>query len=176
MSLKIKKWISSLPDYTPGRSIGEIKKEYGLKDVYKLASNENLYGLPEGLVEKISGEIRDIYYYPDADCIEIREKLAKKYGVPAEKIIIGSGSDQIIEMICDSFIGSGDNVVIADPTFPIYEKAALKCGGSTIKVPLIDFRHDIKGLLAAVNAQTRVLFLTNPHNPAGTNIMEEEFK
>ena len=176
MGLKIKEWISNLPDYTPGKSIEEIKKKYGLKNVYKLASNENLYGLPEGLVEKICGEIRNIYYYPDADCSQIREKLGKIYGIPAEKIIIGGGSDQIIEMICDSFIGSGDNVVIADPTFPIYEKAALKCGGSTIKVPLADFRHDVKALLAAVDARTRVMFLTNPHNPAGTNIMEEEFK
>ena len=64
----------------------------------------------------------------------------------------------------------GDNVVIADPTFPIYEKSALKCGGNTIKVPLIDFRHDIKGLLDAVDKDTKILFLTNPQNPAGTNI------
>lgn len=176
MSLKIKKWISSLPDYTPGRSIEEIKNKYGLKNVYKLASNENLYGLPEGLTEKICEEIKNIYYYPDADCRQIRNKLGKLYGVPVEKIIIGSGSDQIIEMICDSFIGTGDNIVIADPTFPIYEKAALKCGGSTIKVPLVDFRHDIKGLLDAVDAHTRVMFLTNPHNPAGTNITKEEFE
>ncbi len=176
MSLKIKKWISGLPDYTPGRSIEEIKKKYGLKNVYKLASNENLYGLPQGLAEKICEEIRNIYYYPDADCGQIREELGKIYGIPIEKIIIGSGSDQVIEMICDSFIDSGDNIVIADPTFPIYEKAALKCGGIAKKVPLIDFRHDIKGLLAAVDAYTRIMFLTNPHNPAGTNINEEEFK
>ena len=175
MSLKIKEWISDLPDYIPGRTIEEIKKKYGLENVYKLASNENLYGLPEGLVENICGEIRNIYYYPDADCREIREKLGKVYGIPVEKIIIGIGSDQVIEMICDSFIGKGDNVVIADPTFPIYEKAALKCGGSTIKVPLTGFRHDIKGLLAAVDENTRVMFLTNPHNPAGTNITKEEF-
>ncbi|MFC2145084.1 histidinol-phosphate transaminase [Actinomycetota bacterium] len=176
MSLKIKKWISGLPEYTPGRSIEEIKNKYGLKNVYKLASNENLYGLPEGLIEKICEEVRNIYYYPDADCSQIREKLGEKYGIPVEKIIIGSGSDQVIEMICDSFIGTGDNVVIADPTFPIYEKAALKCGGTAIKVPMVDFRHDIKGLLAAVNAHTKIMFLTNPHNPAGTNVTEEEFK
>jgi len=176
MSLKIKKWISGLPDYTPGRSIEEIKNKYGLKNVYKLASNENLYGLPEGLAEKICEEIQNIYYYPDAGCSQIREKLGKVHGIPVEKIIIGSGSDQIIEMICDSFIGPGGNAVIADPTFPIYEKSTLKCGGSTTKVPLADFRHDIKGLLAAVDAHTRIMFLTNPHNPAGTNITGEEFK
>jgi histidinol-phosphate aminotransferase len=176
MSLRIKKWISSLPDYSPGRSIEEIKSKYKLENVYKLASNENLYGLPEGLAEKIYEEIQNIYYYPDADCAQIREKLGKVYGIPGDKIIIGSGSDQVIEMICDSFIGPGDNAVIADPTFPIYEKAALKCGGNTIKVPLVDFRHDIKGLLAAVDTHTIVMFLTNPHNPAGTNINEEEFK
>ena len=176
MGLKIKEWISDLPDYIPGKTIEEIKKKYGLKNVYKLASNENLYGLPDGLAARISDEIPHIYYYPEGDCREIRKKLGKVYGIPVEKIIIGSGSDQVIEMICDSFIGPGDNVVIADPTFPIYEKAALKCGGSARKVPLAGFRHDTGGLLAAVNENTKIMFLTNPHNPAGTDIKEEEFR
>lgn len=175
MGLKIKEWISDLPDYIPGRTIEEIKKKYGLKNVYKLASNENLYGLPDGLAKKISDEIPNIYYYPDADCREIREKLGKVYGIPVENIIIGSGSDQIIEMICDSYIGPGDNAVIVDPTFPIYEKSTLKCGGSAIKVPLTGFRQDIRGLLAAVNENTKIMFLTNPQNPTGTNIAKEEF-
>ena len=127
MSLKIKKWISDLPEYVAGRTLEEIKREYGITEVYKMASNENLYGLPTGLAEKISADIDDIYYYPDSGCIEIRAKLSEFYGIARENIIIGSGSDQIIEMICDSFIGPGDNIVTSDPTFPIYEKSALKC-------------------------------------------------
>ncbi|MCD4669703.1 MAG: histidinol-phosphate transaminase, partial [Actinomycetia bacterium] len=175
MSLKAKKWIMDLPEYIPGRTIEEIKEKYGLKEVYKMASNENLYGLAPGLAGRISKDIENIYYYPEGDCSIIRDKIGKVYDIPAGNIIIGSGSDQIIEMICDSFVGSGDNVVIADPTFPIYEKAALKCGGSTIKVPLSGFRQDIKGLVDAVDNNTKILFLTNPQNPTGTNITADEF-
>lgn len=175
MSIKAKKWILDLPEYIPGRTIEEIKEKYGLKEVYKMASNENLYGLAPGLAERISKDIEDLYYYPEGDCSRIRDKIGKAYGIPADNIIIGSGSDQIIEMICDSFIEQGDNAVIADPTFPIYEKAALKCGGSTIKVPLSGFRQDIKGLVNAVDDNTKILFLTNPQNPTGTNITADEF-
>ena len=175
MSLKIKKWISDLPGYVAGRTLEEIKKEYGISEVYKMASNENLYGLPPGLAEKIAQDIENIYYYPDSSCGMIREKLSEFYGISADAIIIGSGSDQIIEMICDSFIGPGDNIVTADPTFPIYEKSALKCGGKAIKVPLKGFRQDIPGLLDAVDKDTKILFLTNPQNPTGTNITRDEF-
>ena len=104
MSLKAKKWIMDLPEYVPGRTIDEIKKKYGLKEVYKMASNENLYGLAPGLADRISKDIENIYYYPEGDCSEIREKIGKVYDIPAENIIIGSGSDQIIEMICDSYV------------------------------------------------------------------------
>jgi len=157
-----------------GRTLEEIKKEYGIAEVYKMASNENLYGLPPGLAERISEDIGDIYYYPDSSCLEIKEKLSRFYGIGQDKIVVGCGSDQIIEMICDSFTGPGDNIVTSDPTFPIYEKSALKCGGESRKVPLKGFRQDTGRLLEAVDENTKVLFLTNPHNPTGTNITRDE--
>jgi len=125
MSLKIKKQIAGLPEYVAGRTLEEIKQEYGLDQVYKLASNENLFGLPPGLAEKMASYMDSMIYYPDAGCVMIRKRLSEFYGIPDDQIIIGSGSDQIIEMICDTFTGPGDNIVIADPTFPIYEKSAL---------------------------------------------------
>ena len=176
MGLRIKKWITDLPEYVAGRTLEEIKSEYGISQVYKMASNENLYGLPPGLAARIAADIENIYYYPDSSCSMIIEKLSGIYGTAREEIIIGSGSDQIIEMICDSFIGPGDNVVVADPTFPIYEKSALKCGGKALKVPLNGFRQDIKGMLEAVDSATKILFLTNPHNPTGTNITRKELE
>jgi histidinol-phosphate aminotransferase len=174
MSLMIKKWIEGIPEYIPGRTVEEVMEKYGLQEVYKMASNENLYGTVPGLAESISSYIKNIYYYPDGSSLGIRKKIGSIYGIPVENIIIGSGSDQIIEMICDSFVGPGDNIVITEPTFSVYEKAALKCGGSSLKVPLSGFRQDIKGLVEAVNENTKILFLTNPQNPAGTNITAEE--
>ena len=151
-------------------------EEYGLETVHKMASNENLYGPHPGIIEEIKKYLGNINYYPDSDCREIRQKISRAYDIPADMIIIGSGTDQVIEMACDSFIGPGENVVIADPTFLIYEKAALKCGGTAIKVPLSDYRQDTRKLVGAIDEKTRILFLTNPHNPTGTNINKDEFE
>jgi len=175
MSIKIKEWISRLPEYIPGKTIEEIKEQYNLDRVYKLASNENLYGPHPGVLEEICKNLDDIKYYPDSECREIRQKLAEKYNLDRDTIIMGNGTDQIIEMICDSFIGPGEGVVIADPTFLIYEKSVVKYGGAAVKVPLKDFRQDVEMLIGSINYKTKILFLTNPHNPTGTNINRREF-
>jgi len=174
MSKKIKEWISRMPEYIPGRTIEEIRKEYGLKEVCKLASNENLFGPHPDVIKKICENLGDIKYYPDGECREIRKKLAGKYNIDSSSIIMGNGTDQIIEMICDSFIEPGDNVVIADPTFLIYEKSTLKCSGNVIKVPLKEFRQDVEKMVYSVNDKTKILFFTIPHNPTGTNISRSE--
>lgn len=175
MSLKIKQWISNMPEYIPGKTIEEIKKEYNLKKVYKLASNENLYGPDSGVLKEICKNLDDIRYYPDGQCSEIRQKISRKYNIGINSIIMGNGTDQIIEMIGDSFIEPGENIVISDPTFLIYEKSTLKCNGRAIKVSLKEFRQDVEKLISSLNNKTKILFLTNPHNPTGTNISQWEF-
>ena len=95
MSLKIKKWIAGLPEYIAGRTLEEIKEEYGISEVYKLASNENLFGLPEGLAERIEAEIKNVYYYPDAGCTMIRDKLSGFYGLLPDEVIIGVRPENI---------------------------------------------------------------------------------
>ena len=177
MPVKFKPWLNQLPEYVAGRTIEEIKKKYNLENVYKLASNENIFGPCRQVKDFMKNSAaEDVNYYPDSDCREIRGKIASVFGILPENVILGNGTDQIIEMICDCFVNKDENVVIADPTFLIYEKAALKCGGSVIKIPLKDFRQDIPKMADSVNANTRILFLTNPHNPTGTNITKEEFE
>lgn len=175
MSIKIEEWISKMPEYIPGRTIEEIKKEYNLEKVYKLASNENLFGPSPEVLRKICEGLSNIKYYPDSECNEIRQKLAEKYDVSVDSIIMGNGTDQIIEMVCDSFIEPGDNIIITDPTFLVYEKSTLKCNGTVIKVPLKGFRQNVEMLVSSINDKTKMLFLTNPHNPTGTNINRKEF-
>ena len=175
MNIKIKEWVLGMPEYIPGRTIEEIKKEYNLKRVYKLASNENLYGPHPGVLEKICSSLKDIKFYPDSECRQIKKKISEKYEVGTDSIVIGNGTDQIIEMICDSFVSPGDNVVISDPTFLIYEKSAVKSGGKVVKVSLKEFRQDVEMLVKFVNNGTKILFLTNPHNPTGSNIGKGEF-
>lgn len=175
MDIKIKDWISRMPEYIPGRTIEEIKKKYNLNKVYKLASNENLYGPSPKILEEIYKDLEDIKFYPDSECRQVKQKLGEKYNIGTDYIIMGNGTDQIIEMICDGFISTGENAVIADPTFLIYEKSTIKCGGTAIKIPLKEFRQDVKRMVESINNKTRIMFLTNPHNPTGSNISREEF-
>jgi len=175
MGIKIKKYIMDVPEYIPGRTIDEIKEKYNLKKVYKLASNESLFGPDYGVLKEIRKNLRNIKYYPDGSCIEIRKKISEKFSIDINSVIIGNGTDQIIEMICDSFIGEGDNIVISDPTFLIYEKSTLKCNGIVVKVRLKKLSQDVEELVKSINDKTKILFITNPHNPTGSKLGFSEF-
>lgn len=175
MAIHPKPWIYNLPEYIPGRTLEEIKKEYKLDVVYKLASNENIFGPCPEVIEYIKNNAGDINYYPDSDCRDVKKSLSLKYKIPIDNIIVGNGTDQIIEMVCDCFIDTEDNAAVCDPTFLIYEKSTLKCGGKVIKVPLVNFRQDVNSIIDSVDNKTRIVFLTNPHNPTGTNIRSGEF-
>ncbi len=175
MTIRFKPWIKDLPEYIAGRTMEEIKTKYGLQQVYKLASNENILG-PSSDVKKVIQDLAgSINYYPDSDSSEIREKIASKYNISKDHIILGNGTDQVIEMICDCLIDRGDNIVIGDPNFLIYEKATLKCGGEIIKAPLKELRQDISAICGLVNDRTKVIFIASPHNPTGSIIDKSEF-
>jgi len=174
--IKIKPWISSLPEYIPGGTIEEIREKYGLKEVYKLASNENIYGPSPKVIEYFKKGFSDINYYPDSYCRQLRKRLSLKLSVSEDSIIFGNGTDQIIEMVCDAILCRNSNVIIPDPTFLTYEKSALKNESEVIKVPLKDYRQDIKSILERINKDTAVIFLTSPHNPTGTIITKEEIE
>ncbi len=176
MRPEIKKWLKDLPEYVAGRTIDEIKSRYKIDKVYKLASNENLFGPCNLAKDTLAQSIDTVNYYPDSDAREIRQKIAARYGVSPDNVIMGNGTDQVIEMICDCFIDKGENIVTADPNFLIYEKSALKCGGSAIKVPLEGFRQDIKKITESADKNTRVIFIASPHNPTGTIIYKNEFE
>ncbi len=175
MRIKFKPWIAGLPEYVAGRTIEEIKSEFNLSEVYKLASNENIMGPSPEVRDFIENYKYDLNYYPDSDCAAIRYGIAGKLALTPDSVIIGNGTDQIIEMICDCIIDRDDNIVIADPNFLIYEKATLKCGGSVKKVPLKEFRQDVEGMIDELDKKTKIVFVASPHNPAGTIINKEEF-
>ena len=174
--IKIKPWIASLPEYIPGGTIEDIKEKYNLKEVYKLASNENIFGPSPEVIDYFKKGLPDINYYPDSYCRQLRKKLSLKLGVTGNSIIFGNGTDQIIEMVCDAILEKGKNIIIPQPTFLTYEKSALKNRAGVLKVPLIDFRQDIKGIVSSAGKNTAIIFLTSPHNPTGTIITREEIE
>lgn len=160
--------ILSIKPYVPGKPIEEVQRELGIKDVIKLASNENPLGPSPDAVRAIQEAAERVYLYPDGNCYYLKNALAEKHGVSPENIIVGNGTDEIIKMLAEAYLNPGDEIVVADPTFSEYEFAALVMAGRAVKVPCRSFRHDLKAMAAAITPKTRLVFICNPNNPTGT--------
>ncbi len=161
-----------LKKYTPGKPMEEVKREYNLTEVIKLASNENPLGPSPKAIDAIKNEAANVHIYPDGSAAHLREKLAEKLGVCAGSIMLGSGGEEIIKMIGYAFIDNGDEVIYAVPSFDLYEMAVNLMGGVSVRVPLTkDFEHDFEAFIEKVNTKTKIIFVCNPNNPTG-NIMD----
>lgn len=169
-----KQQIFEVEPYRPGKPISEVQRELGLKKVIKLASNENPYGPSPAVLKAMVQEAKTVNRYPDGGCFYLRDTLAKKLKVDPQCLIFGNGSDEVIVMAIRAFVKPGDEVLIAKPSFLIYEIAARIEGGHIRAVPLKDFRYDLEGMKRAVNDKTKIIFIGNPDNPAGTYITESQ--
>ena len=167
--------ILKIASYVPGKSIEEVQKEFGPKSWVKLASNENLLGPSPRAVAAIRDELPHIHFYPEGPCTILRKALAKKFAIPEERIVISNGTDNLILMIASAFVNEGDEVVMADPTFPVYTNVTQIMGGKPIKIKLRDFTHDLEAMLKKVNRKTKLVFICNPNNPTGTTVSLESF-
>ncbi len=158
----------------PGKPIEEVKRDLGLKEVIKLASNENPYGPSRKVLKTIGTAAKTINRYPDGNCFYLRQELAKRLKIFPEQLIFGNGSDEIIVLATRVFTGCGDEVIMARPSFLIYEIAA-KISEATIKfIPLRDFHYDLDAMRQAVTDKTKIIFIGNPDNPAGTYVSKKE--
>lgn len=163
--------IRDLKPYHPGKPIEEVKRELGLTgEIIKLASNENPLGPSPAALAALWGELPRLSLYPDGGCHDLRAAVAEKLGVDGDRLIFGNGSDEIIHLLGLTFLMPGDEVVVGDPTFVLYEAAATLAGAKTIKAPLTrpGFVHDASAMADAFSARTRLVFIANPHNPTGT--------
>lgn len=174
--MKVKKSMSGLAPYQPGKPIEEVKREYGLDKVIKLASNENPYGYSEKVRETLLNSLDDLAVYPDGYARLLREKVADFLQVKETELLFGNGSDNVILMLCRAFLCEGDNIVTARPTFSQYGHNAVIEGAEVKEVPLVDGVHDLEGMLAAIDEKTKMVFVCNPNNPTGTYVAEEAFK
>ena len=170
-----RKGILKLPPYVPGRSIEEAQKEFRAQKWVKLASNENLLGPSPRAVAAIRKELPNIYLYPESPCPVLRQGLAKKFALPEAMVVLSNGTDNLILMIANAFVDEGDQVVMADPTFPVYANVTQIMGGSPVKVRLKDFTHDLDAMLGKVNRKTKLIFICNPNNPTGTIVTQSSF-
>lgn len=163
-----RKIIFDIKPYVPGKPIEEVERELGIKNIIKMASNENPFGPSPKAMAAMKEALERISLYPDGNCFYLREALAKKMCVELDNIIVGNGSDEILKLIAETFLDPGDEIVIAQPTFSEYEFVGKIMGASCVFVPLKDFTHDLEAMSKAVNEKTKIVFICNPNNPTGT--------
>ncbi|RKY43280.1 MAG: histidinol-phosphate transaminase [Candidatus Makaraimicrobium thalassicum] len=168
--------LDEITPYKPGKPVEEVKRELGLENVIKLASNENAIEPSPRVIEAITRAAGSVNRYPDGGCFYLRQVLSGKLSVPGDNIVFGNGSDEIIVQALRAFVNPGDEVIISDPTFLIYRIAALIEGAEVRTIPAKDYRHDLDAMLGAVTSRTRVIFIANPDNPTGSHITRDELE
>lgn len=168
--------IESLVPYVAGRPIEEVERDYGIKDIIKLASNENPLGPSPKAVEAVFHSLSKLNRYPDAHSHRLREALSERLGVKKESVVIANGSNEILELLVRTFMIPGDEAIIADPTFLLYSKVVDSAGGKTIRVPLKNLTHDLVAMKERITPKTRFIFINNPNNPTGTIVVRDDFE
>jgi histidinol-phosphate aminotransferase len=171
--MRVKEQITNLKRYQAGKPIEEVKKELGLTEVIKLASNENPFGCSQLVKEAVLKVSEDLSIYPDSIAAELRHKISELLHIQDEEILIGNGSDEIIQLLCRGILQQGDNCVMATPTFPNYKHNCLIEGAEAREVPLKDGTHDLDKMIKQVDKHTKIIWICNPNNPSGTYVNEK---
>jgi histidinol-phosphate aminotransferase len=167
--------IRAIAPYPPGKPIAELAREMGLapESIVKLASNENPLGPSPRALEAVRECLPELARYPDGAGFELRAALAKKYGVGMDQVVLGNGSNDVLELAARAFLAPGTSAVFSRHAFAVYPLAVQAVGARAIEVPAKDFGTDPVAMLEAIEEDTRVIFLANPNNPTGTLLMPE---
>ena len=171
----LRKGIYELEDYVPGRSIDEVKAEFDLDNVEKMAGNENPLGPSPGAVEAAEEALGEAHIYPDGSASSLKVSLSHKFGLSVENFFVGNGSDDVLQNIARAFVNEGDECIIPSPTFHPYTTVTRVMGGVPITSPLRNFRIDLDNIQKQISDRTKLIFLCNPNNPTGTCIQKDTF-
>lgn len=168
MSLVAHPYILEIDNYKPG------KAKIGSKKVIKLSSNENALGSSPKAIEAYKNHVGEVFRYADGSCSALREALAQKNNIDAERIICGAGSDEIIALLTSAFVGVGDEIIYSEHGFLMYPISAKRVGAKAVKVKEKDLKADVEAILAAITMKTRIIFIANPNNPTGSYLNKDE--
>ena len=160
--------VRGLQPYVPGKPIEELEREYGVKNVIKLASNESPLGPSPKALAAAQTALPEMARYPDGGGFALKRALASKLGVLAEQITLGNGSNDILEFAARAFVTAQDEVLFSQHAFAVYPIVTQAVGARAVEVPARDWAHDLGAMAAAVTARTRLIFIANPNNPTGT--------
>ncbi len=173
---RVMPYVLSIPEYAPGKPVAELEREFGISNAIKLASNENPLGPSPKAMDAIMKNIRMTNIYPESTGPELRKALAERYGVSFNQVILGNGSDEIMQMLAHIFVGVDDEVIMPHNAFSMYKIVTRLFGGKSVETPLKAFHLDLDAMANAITDRTRMLFLSNPHSPTGTIIGNSEFE
>lgn len=169
-------YIKNLANYVPGKAIKEVQRELGLDHVDKLASNENSLGPSPKAIEAMANSLSGLHRYPDISGFELRTKLANRFNIKIENVIIGGGSEGIMSTIMRTFLLSDDEIVSAANSFIGFRVLANASGRKVHWVPMKNYRYDLEAMAEKVTDYTKIIYIANPDNPTGTYITREEFE
>lgn len=173
--IRSKRAIQDLPIYQAGKSIEEVKRESGRKDVIKLVSNENPFGCSPKVVEALEN-LNLFHHYPEPLAPVLQAKLAEHLKIEPQKLIFGNGSSEIIQMICRAFLEPDDESILVDFTYSIYQTEVKIEGATPVIVPLHNGAYDLEAMYRAITKKTKVIWICNPNNPTGTLIDEQTLR
>lgn len=174
--MKINPFLKNLPTYQPGRPIEEVARELNLPadSIIKVASNENPFGPSPLAIAAMQKAIAGLNLYPDGNAFYLKQKLAAKLGIETSNLILGNGSNEIIEFVAHALLAPGDDVVVSQFCFAIYPIVAKMFGANVVTVPAKNHGHDLSAMLRAITPKTKIIFVANPNNPTGTLAPREE--
>ncbi len=176
MDLKkiVNKGINDLSPYEPGKPIEDLERELGIKNAVKLASNENPVGPSPRVLQSIENILKNTHRYPDGNATKLKEVIGRKFSVKPNQVTIGNGSNDIIEFIARSFLGTDDSAIYSEHAFAVYPLVVKAVGAEGIEVPAKNFSHDLDAMLNSIKSNTKIIFIANPNNPTGSFIGRAE--
>ena len=166
--------ILGIAPYEPGKPVEELERELGIHDAIKLASNENPLGPSDRVQQAIIAALGKLNRYPDGSGYYLRQALAKKHDVGADQVVLGNGSNELIELVVRTFLRPGDEAVVPHPSFVVYPMIVQAAGGIRVMVMLKDHRLDLEAMARAMTPMTKMVFIANPNNPTATIVTADE--
>ncbi|HET7342419.1 MAG TPA: histidinol-phosphate transaminase [Methylomirabilota bacterium] len=166
--------ILGIAPYEPGKPVEELEREVGIHDAIKLASNENPLSPSDRVQQAITAALPNLNRYPDGSGFYLRQALAKKHDVTADQIVLGNGSNELIELVVRTFLRPGDEAVVPHPSFVVYPMIVQAAGGIRVMVMLKDHRLDLEAMARAITPMTKIVFIANPNNPTATIVTADE--
>ncbi len=166
--------IETIHPYQGGKPIEEVQREFGIEDIIKLASNENPLGPSPLAKEAIKRAAAEVNLYPDGNAYYFKNELAEHLGVSADHLIFGNGSNDVLQIVGETYISPGDEVIYSESAFVVYMLVSKICGAKSVVTPRRDYAHDLDAMADAITDATKVIFIANPNNPTGTMVTKDE--